>query len=49
VEIDNDQKQCEICGRTMKKTQFYLSNNLDKYPDGMIPICKKCLTMTVDN
>lgn len=49
VETDNDQKQCEICGRTMKKTQFYLSNNLDKYPDGMIPICKKCLTMTVDN
>ena len=41
---------CEKCHKTLKRSEFYQSNNLDKYPDGgTIPICKKCLTMHVDN
>ncbi len=41
---------CEKCHKTLKRGEFYQSNNLDKYPDGgTIPICKKCLTMHVDN
>lgn len=41
---------CNKCGKTLKDDQFYTSNNVEKYPpDGKIPICKKCLTMHVDN
>ena len=44
------QYYCEKCGRTMAVEQFYTSNNLEKYPnDGKFPICKKCMTMHVDN
>ena len=41
---------CEKCKRTMKGTEFYSSNNLEKYPnDGKLNQSKKCLTMHVDN
>lgn len=41
---------CKKCGKTMDDTQFYTSKNLEKYPpDGKMDICKKCLTMHVDN
>lgn len=41
---------CEKCNRTMNSTEFYSSNNLEKYPnDGKFPMCKKCMTMHVDN
>ena len=41
---------CEKCNRTMGAEQFYSSNNLEKYPnDGKFPMCKKCMTMHVDN
>lgn len=40
---------CEKCHRTMGAKEFYSSNNLEKYPDGKIHTCKKCLTMHVDN
>lgn len=44
------QYYCEKCNRTMAADQFYSSNNLEKYPnDGKFPICKKCMTMHVDN
>ena len=34
----------------MDDTQFYTSNNIEKYPpDGKMDVCKKCLTMHVDN
>ena len=46
----NKQYYCEKCGRTMAADQFYSSNNLEKYPnDGKFPVCKKCMTMRVDN
>ena len=41
---------CEKCNRTMARESFYTSNNLEKYPnDGVLPQCKKCITMHVDN
>lgn len=41
---------CEKCNRTMNGTEFYSSNNLEKYPnDGKFPVCKKCMTMHIDN
>lgn len=41
---------CEKCGKTMDDNQFYTSRNIEKYPpDGRLSICKKCLTMHVDN
>lgn len=46
---DNLTYYCEKCNRTMSADQFYLSNNLEKYPEGKLPQCKKCLTMHIDN
>ena len=40
---------CEKCNRTMIADQFYGSNNLEKYPDGKLRKCKKCMTLHVDN
>lgn len=41
---------CKKCNRTMGAEQFYTSNDLEKYPnDGKLDICKKCITMHVDN
>ena len=41
---------CEKCKKTMKGTEFYSSNNLEKYPnEGTFPKCKHCMTMHVDN
>ena len=41
---------CEKCNRTLSVKEFYLSNNLEKYPNGgKFPMCKKCMTMHVDN
>ena len=47
---ENKQYFCEKCNRTMGGDQFYSSNNLIKYPnDGKFPMCKKCMTLHVDN
>ena len=40
---------CEKCNRTMNADQFYSSNNLEKYSEGKLHQCKKCITMHVDN
>ena len=41
---------CEKCNRTLNEKDFYSSHNLQKYPnDGKLNMCKKCLTMHVDN
>ena len=40
---------CEKCNKTMNADQFYGSNNTDKYPEGKLHQCKKCVTMHVDN
>lgn len=44
------QYYCEKCGKTMAEDQFYKSNNKTKYSNnGIVPTCKKCLTMHVNN
>lgn len=40
---------CQKCNKTMDEGQFYGSNNLEKYPEGKLHQCKKCITMHVDN
>lgn len=40
---------CDKCHKTMDANNFYASNNLEKYPDGKLHQCKKCITMHVDN
>lgn len=40
---------CERCGRTKRENEFYHSNNLTKYPEGVFTKCKACLTAHVDN
>ena len=41
---------CKKCNRTLDSGNFYVSNNLKKYPDeGRLNMCKQCLTMHVDN
>ena len=42
-------RYCEKCKRSQNEKNFYGSNNLDKYPDGKLNICKKCITMHIDN
>ena len=44
-----EQCYCEKCNRTMGADNFYKSNNTEKYPSGKFNICKKCMTMHVDN
>lgn len=44
------QHYCEKCGKMLDEKEFYVSKNKEKYPpDGRMNICKKCLTMHVDN
>lgn len=45
----DDKFYCEKCNSTKSADQFYLSNNLDKYPEGKVSLCKKCMTLHVDN
>lgn len=40
---------CEKCNKTMSAEQFYGSNNLEKYPEGKLKQCKKCVSMHIDN
>ena len=49
INMEDEKIECELCHRVLKKINFYQTNNLEKYPDGFVHKCKKCLTMTVDN
>lgn len=40
---------CKSCNGTKSEKEFYLSNNLDKYPEGKVDLCKRCMTLHVDN
>lgn len=41
---------CEKCGKTLTAPNFYISNNLEKYPSGgRLLQCKQCITMHVNN
>jgi hypothetical protein len=45
----HDQLTCKKCGRTMLADNFYISKKVEIYPTGRVNICKKCLTMHVNN
>lgn len=47
--MPGEQRYCSKCGRTLGTNEFYQSNNKEKYPDGFMNQCKKCMTMHVDN
>ena len=49
TEADNKTYYCEKCHKTMRGDEFYGSNNLEKYPEGKLKQCKKCISMHVDN
>ena len=40
---------CKKCNKPRKENHFYKSNNLEKYPEEKLDICKDCLTRHVDN
>ena len=42
-------KFCPRCKKVMKVTDFYKSNNLEKYKDGYIDVCKQCFVAHLDN
>ena len=44
-----DAYYCEKCNKTMSAENFYGTNNLEKYPEGKFHMCKRCMTMHVDN
>ena len=44
-----NQRYCSKCGKILNNTEFYQSNNKEKYPEGYMNECKKCMTMHVDN
>lgn len=48
IATTSDKKYCGHCNRTLKKTEFYASNNKEKYPDGFYKECKKCAAMHVN-
>lgn len=45
----NETAYCEKCKKVLDVKNFYGTNNLEKYPDGRLHQCKKCITMHVDN
>ena len=45
-----DNITCTKCKKTMLADNFYMSRNTEKFaPDGRVDLCKKCLTMHVNN
>ena len=44
-----EQYFCKKCLKTMNADQFYGSNNLEKYPEGKLDLCKQCSTLHIDN
>ena len=47
---DKETFYCKNCKKTMDGSQFYVSKNLEKYPNnGKMDKCKKCLTMHVNS
>ena len=50
INVGTETCYCKKCNKTMRGDEFYSSHNLEKYPNnGKLDMCKKCLTMHVDN
>ena len=44
-----EEKICKKCGKIFPLSEFFMSNNLEKYPNKYVDECKKCMTLNVDN
>ena len=42
-------KFCIRCSKVLKISDFYKSNNTEKYPDGHVDLCKQCFVAHLDN
>lgn len=40
---------CPECKKTLDEKQFFKTGRLDKYPHGLLPKCKTCVTMGVND
>jgi len=40
---------CLTCKKTLDEKQYFRTGRLDKYPAGILPHCKTCITMGVDD
>ena len=46
---EKETKYCIRCSKVLKIDEYYRSNNLEKYPDGHLDMCKSCCTAHIDN
>ena len=46
---ETESKYCIRCNKVLKISDFYKSNNTDKYPDGHVDLCKQCFVAHLDN
>ena len=40
---------CTHCHKTLDEKQFFKTSRVDKHPSGVLPECKTCATLTVDD
>ena len=40
---------CSTCRKTLDEKQFFKTSRIDKHPSGVLPECKTCATMAVDD
>ncbi len=40
---------CSKCHKTLDEKQFFKTSRVDKHPAGVLPECKTCATMVVDD
>lgn len=40
---------CLSCKKTLDEKQFFKTSRIDKHPSGVLPECKTCITMRVDD
>ena len=46
---ETETKYCLRCCKVLKISDFYKSNNTEKYPDGHVDLCKQCFVAHLDN
>ena len=49
VSKGNGRYFCTCCKKTLDEKQFFKTSRTDKHPTGMLPECKTCLAMRVDD
>lgn len=49
VSKGNGKYFCLSCKKTLDEKQFFKTSRMDKHPSGVLPECKTCITMRVDD